>query len=393
MTLAERNPFRCRGTELPVPLLVMAKAIAICTLLHLYPQFIPSPFLPFWSPIDWIERALPEAIRLVLILSYAGSAAALLLNWHVRAASFLLGVTILLALLGNRVFFSNTLTFVAAMLILTGLYHPRSGPVLVRSQVVIVYFGAALHKVLDPDWRDGSFFENWMGTEVRNTAYIWLSSLLPEMAFARLVSWATIALEFVLVGFFLVRRLWPAAIWISLIFHCVITLSTGERFYFFYGIQAAMLAFVAWPQRLLVIYDGDCGICNRIRRFWQRIDFDRLFTWQPLQSDVGATFGLPKATLAESLHFVAGDTVTRGFRACKRMLQYHPATWLTLAALIAMPRLADNAYYRAAIILGALAFFLPVTEPAGERVYRWVARNRYRFSSKSTCAVDLPSSR
>ena len=35
-----------------------------------------------------------------------------------------------------------------------------------------------------------------------------------------------------------------------------------------------------------------------------------------------------------------------------------------------------------------IAFFIPLFNPIGERVYDWVARNRHRFSSEGACAVE-----
>jgi predicted DCC family thiol-disulfide oxidoreductase YuxK len=40
-------------------------------------------------------------------------------------------------------------------------------------------------------------------------------------------------------------------------------------------------------------------------------------------------------------------------------------------------------------VAGLLAFFLPPFAPAGEWVYRIIARNRYRLSANSACATTV----
>lgn len=187
---------------------------------------------------------------------------------------------------------------------------------------------------------------------------------------------------------FWVRRLWPYAIWVSLLVHAALLEFTGTAFtMFFYAMQAAVLVFVVWPKELVVIYDGDCGICNRIRGWLERVDFDRQFTWQPLQSDAGGRWGIAREALEERLHLVADGRVSTGFRACKLIVLYNPAFLLLVAAAIAAPP-NDWAWYRRAVVALLLAFFFPVFNPIGEWAYGWVARNRRRFSSGSACAVE-----
>jgi predicted DCC family thiol-disulfide oxidoreductase YuxK len=41
------------------------------------------------------------------------------------------------------------------------------------------------------------------------------------------------------------------------------------------------------------------------------------------------------------------------------------------------------------VVAVALAFFFPAFSFVGEAVYRWVARNRHRFSSSGACSVDV----
>jgi predicted DCC family thiol-disulfide oxidoreductase YuxK len=315
--------------NLPVGVVVMAKVIAI------------------WMALSFSPFHLTWALRATAIAAIA----ALLLNLRVRAACFALGAAHLLAILPARTGVHNATILLACMLILAALYPPRFGAPLMRLAVALLYLAAALHGY--------------------TTA-------------AHPLAWAIVALEFSLAALFLIPRFLSFAIWTSILAQSATIVFIGERV-FSYPILAAMPALIEWPKPMQVIYDGDCAICTRIRHWWERIDFDRLFTWTPLQSQAAARFGIPKQRLVESLHFIAGNTVTRGFRACKRMLMYHPAAWLLLAAALSIP---GPVIARDVTIVGAILFFLPLSEPIGERVYRWIAANRHRISSHGACAAD-----
>jgi predicted DCC family thiol-disulfide oxidoreductase YuxK len=328
MSLAERNPLRCAGTALPVGVSIMVKVIAIWMAFALF-------------DLPWMFRAAALACI-----------AALLLNVHPRIASFALGAVYLLAILpGNGV--NPTAIALGCLLLLAGLYRPRFAR-LPRTAPAVLNLAAA---VQDSSAASGA------------------------------LDWAIVTLRFALAALLLAPRWISAAIWMAVLFETATALSGREQI-FLNPILAALPALVHWPQPMLVIYDGDCAICTRIRRWWERIDFDGLFTWTPLQSEAAARSGIPKQRLTESLHLVAGETVTRGFRACKRMLMYHPAAWLILGAAAAIPGPRDSNWYRSVAVAGAILFFLPLTEPVGEKIYRWIASNRHRLASGGACAAD-----
>lgn len=391
------NPLRCSGTALPVPLLLLAKIVALAYLLSDI-RMLPEPFLSFIPALDVFigSSAYVWTLRAV----FFAACLALLCNRWPRASALAMGLAVMTAVVSSKAYYGNNKLFAGSLLVLTGLYHPRTGPWLLRLQLVITYFGAGLNKLLDPDWHSGQFFHHWASARLVQPAYLWLQqNLLPQqqapLALGQLISWTTIVTELGLAAAFLLApRLWPAAIWVSLLFHASLLEFTGTTFnMFFYGMQAAVLAFIAWPRELVVIWDGDCGICNRIRQFMERLDFDRAFTWSPLQSGIGDRFGIPRAALIERLHLVAaGGRVSSGFRACKLILLYHPAFYLLLTILLAAPPV--NAlwaiWWRRILVALVLALFFPAFNFIGERVYDWVARNRYRFSSGAgeSCAIE-----
>lgn len=98
---ASWNPLRCGGTALPVPLLLMAKCIALNLLLTNYARLLPESGL---KAVFWV------------------GAVALLWNRRVRASCLLLGGSVLVGLLVSRAGVWNIAWLCALMLLMAGCY-------------------------------------------------------------------------------------------------------------------------------------------------------------------------------------------------------------------------------------------------------------------------------
>ena len=123
--------------------------------------------------------------------------------------------------------------------------------------------------------------------------------------------------------------------------------------------------------KAIVLFDGDCGLCQRTRAVLLALGSGLLLQWRPLQSGEGAHFGLATETLLESIHIVSGRRIERGFRAAKMILLRTPGFYLLLAAALI---LVPDAFWYVALPLAI--FFAPPFEPAGEAVYRYIAARR-----------------
>jgi predicted DCC family thiol-disulfide oxidoreductase YuxK len=383
---ASWNPLRCSGTGLPVNLLVMCKALAIALLLTYHVTQLPTPFLPFITGLDSIPPLLFQRTLQVVFLT---SAVALLLNRSVRLSAFLLGATMLAGVIASKAYYGNNKTFCGLILVLTGLYERGRGPFLLRLQLVLVYLGAGLNKLLDPDWQSGLFFNYWAVSRVRHPVYLALDRILPHMFLARSMSWFTIATELGLSVAFLVRRFFALGIWFSLVLHAGMLLFTGSTFnMFFYGMTASMLIFADWPAApLLVLYDGDCAICTRTKNWLERLDLEGMFRWRPYQSGAGLTYGIPEADSARRLHLINGTKDYSGFGAFKMMVLWNPISYLVTYAILAAPGPGDSVF-RSSIVFVLLLVFSPLFTPIGEGIYTLIARNRRRLSPTSSCRVS-----
>jgi predicted DCC family thiol-disulfide oxidoreductase YuxK len=185
---------------------------------------------------------------------------------------------------------------------------------------------------------------------------------------------------------FLLRPLYPVGIWLSILLHSGMLWFTGTTFtLFFYGMTAAMLVFVDWPtETMTVVYDGDWGFCNKARRFFERVDPDRAFRWEPSQAGASERFGITPQMARERAYLVAGGRVYGGFRAFRLMLLYNPAAYIVTYIVLAAPGPRDSSF-RNVLVAILLVLFSPLFTPVGDALYRVLARNRHRLSSDSQC--------
>jgi predicted DCC family thiol-disulfide oxidoreductase YuxK len=212
--------------------------------------------------------------------------------------------------------------------------------------------------------------------------------MVTALGLSALQGYPQIAWSAVFVGtalLLLFGRTRTAGIWAALAVNIAVAEMTSGYGLAFYTLAAGLIAYHEWPEELVVIFDGECGICNRIRVAWSRVDFDRLFTWSTYQSGAGSRWGLSDAQLKDSLHLVADSCWSRGFNAWKRMLLQQPALYLLLGGLaIAVPA----PWPKRAVIGVMFCFFFPLFAPIGEMFYRLFARNRHRFPGEGACAVE-----
>src|SRR5262249_22906969 len=147
------------------------------------------------------------------------------------------------------------------------------------------------------------------------------------------------------------------------------------------------LAFVDWPSTpLIVIYDGDCGFCERTRRWFERLDLERTFCWRPFQSGAGRPFGITEEMALHRVYLATPGKLYSGFRAFRMMLLYNPAAYIVTYVVLAAPGAGDSTF-RNILVAILLVVFSPVFAPAGEAVYSVIARNRHKLSRSNNCQV------
>jgi predicted DCC family thiol-disulfide oxidoreductase YuxK len=376
------NPFRCDGAALPTPLLLMAKVMALAVLLTWDWHAMPDIFIPYFTFLDRIPGA--RSFHLVLETVIVFSAVLLLFNLLVRPACLAIGCAYLLANLASLPYFTNSRLFTGCLFFILGLCEKDQEPWLIWYQVALLYFGGALNKIMDADWRTGRFFDYWGRIYINERIFLWAVSWLPWGLVALVLSWTTIATEIVLLVGFLVRRFRGWAIWLGLVFHASTIFLTGRPFGFFmYALPASYLAFVVWPEHLTVLYDGDCGFCSRTRKIFRSFEFGDAFRWTPYQT-AKDLHGISVEALQKRVHLVVNGRIFSGFAAFQKLLLYNPVTYLVLTVPMTIAE-----YFRVQRwpVVVLLILFSPIASPVGEAVYNWIARNRHRLSVAASCST------
>jgi len=130
------------------------------------------------------------------------------------------------------------------------------------------------------------------------------------------------------------------------------------------------------PENLLVLFDGECGMCNGAVRWLLRRDRAGRIVFAPQESAAGAPWREQSGVTADSIVVIAhrsqpGQQVLAQSDAVLAILRVLPAPW---------PALAD------------LARIVP--RPWRNLVYRLVARWRYRiFGRLQACPLPAAADR
>jgi uncharacterized membrane protein YphA (DoxX/SURF4 family) len=335
---ASLNPFRVRGTALPPSALLAAKIVTVVFLIT-GGWRLTSPAVPFIGFLG--ELASPRTTQDVAQAVWLIGAACLLLNRFVRPSCLVLGGTLLLAQLWSQAYRTNNLTFTALLLLMIGLSDRRTVTALIRAQLVVLYFWAGTNKLLDVHWRNGDFFESWVGIHAYAPAYRHLANLLPSMVLSTIASWAVILTELSLSVSFAFRRLVPVGILLVIAYHSSLFLVTGTTFtMFWFSLTAACIALTQWPAEPPVARYGGKGLTARIARLLHRIDLGGAFVWERGQDS--------------GVEYVNGQQRLSGREALARLMLYHPTLLLVLYGLAAIQEPARR--WAALVALAADAY-------------------------------------
>ena len=246
-----RDLWRTGGEPLPPQYILMGKLLVLYVIFSRSPgaSHAIAPILP------WLEHVPhPDLVRFILKLGIAvASLAVLTLRWF-RPACLYIGVSALIIVLWSRLNFSNNQVFVAVLLLLLGLSARENPGFGLRWTVVLLYLGAGLNKLLEPDWRNGQFMLHLFTHRVDAPWFHGVAQLWSAPGLAWLLGWIALGTELFLALAFSMRRLWTLAVGLGLAFHASILLSTAGQIShrFLFLMMVAYLPFfvceVATPQ-------------------------------------------------------------------------------------------------------------------------------------------------
>ncbi|MDO5971183.1 HTTM domain-containing protein [Flavivirga aquimarina] len=222
----------------------MCKLVFLLLVFHGFYAIINDPYIPFISYLDKFND-FPNVYKNTLRTLFFTSGIFMLFNFKVRYMSFVLGLTIAFVLLASKPNFANHYFICACILILASLIDKKQTPWLLFMQISILYFGAAINKMLQVDWWNGQFMHNWLANARETHVYIYMSDLLPEMWLAKLLSWVAMLVEISIAVLVLFKKKHRLVTWMILLFHTFLYTLTAFRFGHFYeDILIILLIFI-----------------------------------------------------------------------------------------------------------------------------------------------------
>lgn len=254
-------------------------------------------------------------------------------------------------------------------------------------QLVIIYLFNGINKMnlaQSNDYLTGEAVY-WALNDATLTRFAF--DMLPApMWLCRLLSWGTLVFEFGFVFFVLMPRVRPYLLWAGAFFHAGI-LATMEIGWFgqltlcYYPVFLGATTVAAIPalmarrgakEKYIVCFDTFCPVCRRSKFALEQFDVGRRLTYLDIHDRAAMTQALPDVSysraLREMLVISPKGKVTGGFDAFRTLFRVLPAFWLLLPWV-----------------------YLPGAKWIGRRVYKAVARNRYRLVNceQGVCNLHL----
>lgn len=209
-------------------------------------QIIATAWLFTGQSFFWPGGALVAALSTALCLG-------ILFSPFKRSSCLALAALIALALATEPTWFAHNRLFVTALLFMVSVSTQRFA-FLLRWQVALVFFVAALDKLNEPAWRDGRFFESFLAQLSRfglmwstngtvgepNALATWLADAGTRQTWM-LAGLGVIAVELFLAGCFFFGARFGA--WLNAAFHVSVFVLTGSTMgqFFFAGVGSSLL--------------------------------------------------------------------------------------------------------------------------------------------------------
>ncbi|MEX2213829.1 MAG: DCC1-like thiol-disulfide oxidoreductase family protein, partial [Phycisphaeraceae bacterium] len=248
---------------------------------------------------------------------------------------------------------------------------------LMQIQLVCIYFFNGISKLNFADGFNHYFTGEavyWALNDITLTRFSYAAWPTPLWLCA-VLSWATILFELSFPFLVLFARLRPWVLFIGVLFHLGIFITMelgwfGQVMLCFYPILLrgeSVATFAAWlagkrshSPAYILYYDTFCPVCRRSRFAMEIFDVGKRIEFRDIHDRELMQRDLPGVTYAQSLKEMMvvspGGKLTRGFDAFRTAMRVLPALWLILPLL-----------------------YLPGVSHLGRRVYRWVAKNRFRL--------------
>lgn len=245
------NPFYLCGKAVPPELVLAVRLLSVYLLFSGEHPFNGNQgtgrFYPLIDILDSIGTN-PQFDQGVKAL-YLGSIGVLLFTSYVRAGAFGVGILFLAGILSCQTCISVAHMFTGCVFLCTSLSNAETGTDLIRFQLVVLYVGADLNKISDPDWWTGASIETLLVTKHQIGAYMEVASLLPPLLASQVLGISIILLQMAIAALLCRRSKVAYATLLALLLHLPMVILMQMTFGpFLFALVVAYGSLLVWPQ-------------------------------------------------------------------------------------------------------------------------------------------------
>lgn len=260
-----------------LPLQFVARMMVIFLLWIRGMENILPPFLPFIEGLNllrgqhWLFDLLDWVYWISLVMVFMGI--------RFRFFSLLIAFLIFFSILSSKLQFSNSFLYAGCIFLLVGIYKPGLEWIF-RVQIALLYIGAGLNKLFDPDWLSGQYFHYFFTEPYINQLYLNAAPFFPGKGLAVAISCAAIFTELALGIWAWINRKQLLLVLLINLFHFIMLLLTAGELSFIFHFLMAVSSYMILPweeKKGTVIPYHESSRVSEVLKF---LDFDRFFEWK-----------------------------------------------------------------------------------------------------------------
>lgn len=248
------NPFYVRGKAVPPELVLAVRLLAVYLLFSGEHPFNGNQGTGrFYPLIDILDRiGTDPQFNLAVEALFLGGIGTLLFSSCVRAGAFMTGLSFVAGLLSCQTCLSVAHMFTGCVFLCTSLSNAETGTDLIRFQLVVLYLGADLNKISDPDWWTGASIETLLVTKHQLGAYMEVANVFAPLLASRVLGIIIILLQMGIAVLLCRRSTVAYATLLALLLHLPMVILMQMTFGpFLFALVVAYGSLLAWPQRIV----------------------------------------------------------------------------------------------------------------------------------------------
>jgi len=268
------NPFYVTGKAVVPELVLAVRLLAVYLLLTKeFPFSGNQGGGRFYPVVGWLGHlGTDEQFNLGVKLLFLGGIGILLFSRFVRLGALGVGLAFVMGPLSCQTCISVAHLFTGCVFLCTALSNNVTGTGLIRFQLAVLYLGADLNKVSDPDWWSGASMETLLVTKHQIASYMHVASIFPPGILSQITGIGVIVLQMAIAILLLRRGTVIYAMLLALVLHLPMVLLMQMTFGpFLFALITAYGSLLAWPRHLFC--DGRLHSSTAVK-WLGRLDFN-----------------------------------------------------------------------------------------------------------------------